>query len=38
MSIIKSAGYSAIPWLFASIADLVVGGWLIDRLIQRGYD
>ncbi len=38
MSIIKSAGYAAIPWLFASIADLVVGGWLIDRLIQRGYD
>ena len=38
MSIIKSAGYSAIPWLFASIADFVVGGWLIDRLIQRGHD
>ncbi len=38
MSIIKSAGYAAIPWLFASIADLVVGGWLIDRLIQRGHD
>ncbi len=38
MSIIKSAGYAAIPWLFASITDLAVGGWLIDRLIQRGYD
>ncbi len=38
MSIIKSAGYAAIPWLFASIADFVVGGWLIDRLIARGYD
>ena len=38
MSIIKSAGYAAIPWLFASIADLVVGGFLIDRLIQRGHD
>ena len=38
MSIIKSAGYAAIPWLFATIADLVVGGWLIDRLIARGYD
>jgi sugar phosphate permease len=38
MSIIKSAGYSAIPWLFASIADLFVGGWLIDALIQRGHD
>ena len=38
MSIIKSAGYAAIPWLFASVADLLVGGWLIDRLIARGYD
>ena len=38
MSIIKSAGYAAIPWLFASVADLLVGGILIDRLIARGYD
>jgi MFS transporter, ACS family, D-galactonate transporter len=38
MSIIKSAGYTAIPWTCATIADLVVGGWLIDRLIARGGD
>jgi len=38
MSIIKSAGYAAIPWLCATVADLVVGGWLIDVLIARGYD
>jgi sugar phosphate permease len=38
MSILKSAGFSAIPWIFATIADLVVGGWLIDHLIARGYD
>jgi ACS family D-galactonate transporter-like MFS transporter len=38
MSVLKSAGYAAIPWLCATIADLVVGGWLIDHLIQRGYD
>jgi sugar phosphate permease len=38
MSILKSAGYAAIPWIFATIADLVVGGWLIDTLIARGYD
>ena len=38
MSIIKSAGYAAIPWLCATVSDLVVGGWLIDRLIARGYD
>ncbi|MDR3536818.1 MAG: MFS transporter [Acetobacteraceae bacterium] len=38
MSILKSAGFSAIPWIFATIADLIVGGWLIDHLIARGYD
>jgi MFS family permease len=38
MSILKSAGFTAIPWVCATIADLVVGGWLIDHLIARGYD
>jgi ACS family D-galactonate transporter-like MFS transporter len=38
MDILKSAGFTAIPWAFATVADLVVGGWLIDRLIARGYD
>jgi sugar phosphate permease len=37
MGILKSAGYTTIPWIFATIADLVVGGWLIDHLIARGY-
>jgi MFS family permease len=37
MSILKSAGFAAIPWICATIADLVVGGWLIDHLIARGY-
>jgi ACS family D-galactonate transporter-like MFS transporter len=26
------------PWLFATFTDLLVGGWLVDSLIQRGYD
>jgi MFS transporter, ACS family, D-galactonate transporter len=38
MSILKSAGFAAIPWIFATISDFFVGGWLIDRLIARGYD
>ena len=38
MDILRSAEYAAIPWVFATIADLLIGGWLIDRLIQRGYD
>lgn len=38
MSILKSASYAAIPWIFATLADLLVGGWLIDHLIARGHD
>lgn len=36
MSILKSAGFAAIPWAFATLTDLVVGGWLIDHLIAKG--
>jgi sugar phosphate permease len=38
MSILQSAGFAAIPWTCASVTDLVVGGWLIDRLIASGRD
>jgi MFS family permease len=38
MSILSSAGYTAIPWMVATVTDLVIGGWLIDHLIQRGGD
>ena len=30
--------YTSMPWLVATFADLVVGGWLVDALIHRGYD
>lgn len=38
MSILKSAGYAAIPWACATLSDLLVGGWLIDHLIAKGHD
>ncbi|MGC5799988.1 MFS transporter [Sphingomonas sp. NFX23] len=38
MDLLRSAGFTVIPWLFATVSDLFVGGWLIDRLVQRGYD
>src|SRR5262249_6057326 len=38
MSILGSAEYTAIPWLVATITDLVIGGWLIDHLIRGGHD
>jgi len=37
-SILQSAGWAAIPWACASVADMLVGGWLIDYLIGKGYD
>jgi MFS family permease len=38
MGILRSAGFSAIPWCCATISDLMVGGWLIDHLIAKGRD
>jgi ACS family D-galactonate transporter-like MFS transporter len=38
MSILKSAGFTAIPWICATIAGLGVGGWLIDHLVAGSYD
>ncbi|MBJ7311473.1 MFS transporter [Rugamonas sp. CCM 8940] len=38
MSILKSAGFAAIPWAVATVTDLFVGGWLIDHLIAKGKD
>lgn len=38
MSLLTSAGYTTIPWIVATITDLVIGGWLIDHLISRGHD
>jgi ACS family D-galactonate transporter-like MFS transporter len=38
MSILQSASFAAIPWMFAAISDLLVGGWLIDYLIAKGYN
>lgn len=37
MSILRSAGFAAIPWMVATVCDLFVGGWLIDHLIARGH-
>jgi MFS family permease len=38
MSILKSAGFAAIPWMFATLADLLIGGFFVDWLLQRGLD
>ncbi len=38
MSIIKSAGYAAIPWACATVSDILFGGLLVDRLVSAGWD
>ncbi|HEY6768033.1 MAG TPA: MFS transporter [Candidatus Sulfotelmatobacter sp.] len=38
MDLFHSIFYTSVPWLFATFADLLVGGWLVNTLIQRGYD
>ncbi|MGB8474968.1 MAG: MFS transporter [Candidatus Acidiferrum sp.] len=30
--------YTSVPWLIATFTDLVIGGWLVDKLIQRGWN
>lgn len=38
VDLFHSVFYTSVPWLFATVTDLLVGGWLVDALIQRGYD
>ncbi len=38
MTVLKSGWYTIIPWIVATITDLLIGGWLVDRLIARGYN
>ncbi len=38
MNIIRSATFTMIPWSFATITDLAIGGWAIDFFIKRGND
>ena len=36
IDLLHSFLYTGVPWLVATAADLVVGGWLVDWLIKRG--
>lgn len=38
MTMLKGGLYTAVPWLVATAADVLVGGLLVDRLIARGHD
>jgi len=30
--------YTGVPWLSATVVELIVGGWLVDFLVQRGWN
>lgn len=38
MTILKSAAFTTIPWMCASLADLLIGGFVVDFFIARGMD
>jgi ACS family D-galactonate transporter-like MFS transporter len=38
IDLLHSFLYSATPWLVATVMDLMVGGWLADALMQRGWN
>ncbi|MHB8501624.1 MAG: MFS transporter [Candidatus Acidiferrales bacterium] len=38
VDLFHSVVYTSVPWLFATVTDLVIGGWLVDALIQRGWN
>jgi len=38
LNVLRSGLFTAIPWLAATVSDLIVGGWLVDYLIRTGRD
>jgi len=38
IDLLHSFLYTGVPWLFATFTDLLVGGWLVDALVQRGWN
>jgi MFS family permease len=38
VDLLHSALYTSVPWVIATVMDLAVGGWLVDALVQRGWN
>ena len=36
IDLLHSFLYTSVPWLIATVVELVIGGWLVDNLIRRG--
>lgn len=37
IDLLRSFLYTGVPWLVATATDLVIGGWMVDALIRRGW-
>lgn len=37
IDLLHSFLYTGVPWLIATATDLIVGGWLVDALMRRGF-
>ena len=38
IDLLHSFLYTGVPWLIGTACELVVGGWLVDRLLERGWN
>jgi MFS transporter, ACS family, D-galactonate transporter len=38
VDLLHSVEYTSVPWLFATLTDLIIGGWVVDALVQRGWN
>jgi len=38
IDLFHSVFYTSVPWLFATVTDLLIGGWLVDSLVRRGFN
>ena len=38
IDLLHSFLYTGVPWLIGTASELVIGGWLVDRLLERGWN
>ena len=38
IDLLHSVLYTSLPWLVATFTDILVGGWLVDKLVQSGLE
>jgi MFS transporter, ACS family, D-galactonate transporter len=38
LTLVHAVWAASVPWFFAGLVDIFVGGWLVDALIRRGHD